>query len=114
MNSQFEQLVAQLEQFALEQHLEQPTQLAERVAERQALVEALQSADTSSLSSEQQAQLKERLNALVAADQALIVRAQEYLAETQRSLEQLACGRAVVRGYGEVLGAPAAGLRRIG
>lgn len=116
MSSPFEQLIEQLEQISLAEHLEDPERLVAMLRERQNIVTALQGIDGRTLADELRASLKERLRAVLERDRALIERLRELQAETQRALEQAASGRAAARGYGVTAGAnaPASSVKRVG
>lgn len=114
MSASLEELVARFEQIELEQHLDDPEQLPLALAERQSLLTAIQSADTSHLSPELRATLKERLRVQLERDQALCVELEQRRAELQKALEQLGSGRNALRGYGEALKPVETPPRRIG
>jgi hypothetical protein len=114
MNEPLEALVDALAGIALEEHLDDPDALAGALAERQRLLSAIEEADREALSPELRADLKERLQALLRRDAELLDALHELHEETRKGLEQLASGRAAVRGYGASPNSEPPAMRRIG
>jgi hypothetical protein len=108
------ELVDALANIALEEHLDDPDQLVQLMAERQALLQSIQQVDTSTLGEDERALLKERLQALLERDAARLTVMRELHEDARRQLDQLATGRAAVRGYGASDSQAPVSVRRIG
>jgi hypothetical protein len=114
MSQTLEELVEALTLIDVAEHLDDPERLPELLAERQRLLAAIQAADASALSEVQRAALKERLQAQAERDARLLATLETMREETAKALEQLASGRAAVRGYGEAMGSTPPPVRRYG
>jgi hypothetical protein len=109
-----EELVARLEQLVFTDHLEDAEWLAEALGERQIIVTAIQNTDMASLPAELNASIQQRIRAVLVRDAQVIEQLQLRMAETKKELEQLAPGRAALRGYGETVAVHLPSLHRIG
>ena len=114
MSAPVEALVDALDCIALEEHVDDPDALAAAVAERQRLLDAIEQCDRAALSPERRSALKERLQALLTRDAELLGALEELREEARKALEQLASGRAAVRGYGASPRSEPPAMRRIG
>lgn len=108
------ELVDALAMIPLEEHLDDPEQLVQLMAERQAILVQIQQADTTALSGPERELLKARLQDVLERDAGLVAAMRELHEETRKQLEQLATGRAAVRGYGASDSQAPAAVRRIG
>jgi hypothetical protein len=111
---EIEDLVERLAAIEVEAHFDDPERLLAAMTERQAILTSLQNTDTQSLSEERCARMKDRLRAVLVRNNELVIAAGLRLEEMQKSMQQLAPGRAAARGYGEPASSPPPALRRIG
>jgi len=109
-----EDLVEQLAQIDVAACFEDPERLKAAMAERQAILTALQNTDTRVLSDDRRERLNERLQVVLKRNGELLLLASERLEMVRKAMQQLAPGRAAVRGYGEQREYHASSIRRVG
>lgn len=114
MTSRLEELVAWLERFTLDAYVDDPEHMVAVLAERQPALGEIESTDASAVEPELRSQLRARLEAVLARDEAVLKQLRIRRNEAQKSLEQVSSGRAAARGYGATSEPPESKVRRVG